>query len=223
MNAKSVFLAVFSLTIATGLSAEEPSVAPESVVIPLDRVWALNMPGTRDIHNLEPSVTTHQPEFKRLLPEIIKAISPYEKKMPPEMTIQEPGFAIAVADEDALSEVYSILVSEMPRVDTITVDDDVSLVFFAGEFTQDVKLEKIERDGHTIKVSYSFVPRLEKFMSSQLAIIPIGKLPNAGEYKVNFDALPIDARLRIKGWQPIDEKVRKTIISQPFAFQVESE
>ena len=83
---------------------------PEAVIIPLNRIWALEMPGTLNIAELEPDKnprSAHGP----LLREIRRSLAPLR-----EGEEAKPEFAVLGTGADALREAHAVIVDgQTPR------------------------------------------------------------------------------------------------------------
>jgi len=68
-----VWLAV-GLGCAYAAGGEEKPSKPKTVTIPLDQIWALDMPGTRDIHEIVKVDTKHVPPRPSVLDRIVRSL-----------------------------------------------------------------------------------------------------------------------------------------------------
>jgi hypothetical protein len=150
----------------------------EPVEIPLEEIWALANPGTRNLRELgSPRVEDSFVE------KVLKQIR--------ESWRQETGLVVEVEGGVALRKFHQVRVERLKR-NTVRPDVPLTLVFFTN-LTMAVHLDKVARTGNTFTVEYRFVPHREALASQQLALIPLGELA-AGKYRVNIVRLPIEQK-----------------------------
>jgi hypothetical protein len=129
--------------------------------IPLDKIWAFEMPRARDVRELEgdkfgekvlklPSNQQSALLHQALTTHIRLALQNSKKS--------RDGFAVMGTRKSALKGAYDVLVKGQKIQSSFPVDSDITLVFFSHQFGQHVHLTRIERDGNTINVFYQFVP-----------------------------------------------------------------
>jgi hypothetical protein len=224
-------LLVMALVTATATPslAEEPVSQP--VEIPLNTIWGLNLPGTRDIEGVDLPLLPQAsfpgwgyPEFKRRRQEIIERVRTAISSKPP-------------ADEALSGFVYSVA----PDMETLTVlmrienafrnnksqvrnnfihgDRDGFLVFYSHPSSYYLRLKKVTRDSTDIDVSYAFEPHYTADSTAHLALIPLGKLP-PGEYSVRFTQQPMEQKYIDAGFIRVVGSQEKQIVCQPFTFLV---
>jgi hypothetical protein len=157
--------------------------------IPLDQVWALDMPGTRPMNRTQ---TGDPPAYVapegRLADEIRAALSSGKSgaRFDP-----GPGFAVHGHGLAALREAHAVLVGGRLRQTSFRAGEPVSLVFFAREFNYYVHLAGVERCGPDVQITYRFVPHRTKELSSHFALIPLSAgtaLPTRVEVKPVIDS-----------------------------------
>jgi hypothetical protein len=182
--------------------AETPNDKGEAVTIPLDQIWANDMPGTRNIGKLDPN--------RPLAYEIRKAIG-----FPPNDKEADPGFAVSGTGLDALREAHAVLVKKTPLRDTLPANSEVSIVFFAHETGPYVHIRKVEHQGQNVNIYYRFVFHEEEVTSGYIALIPMGKLV-LGKYRVNIKQLPPEPIMR----RPVSDSDVYRIVCQSFSFTV---
>jgi hypothetical protein len=210
-----------------------PSVAafaqPEgsAVEIQLKEVWALEMPGTRDITELEPAPVGMR--YGPLTDEIRYALGSkrhHDRSRNRKLTgyrdtafgpqpvysfppLKPVGEGFAVAGDDPLREAHAVLFKDATRSDLLT--GPVTLVFYSMLAGSYVYLDKIEREGFTITLTYHLQGHMELESTSHFALVPMGRL-QPGKYAV---------RIQRKGptWKNSEEIV-EAIICKPFSFEV---
>lgn len=183
--------------------------------IPLSEIWALNMPGTKSIRELEPE---HYGTNIRSLPEeeqiehleqsLSFQIEQTIKRQTENNTIK-PGFVVAGTDKEALSNVLDTLDSANPS-QTVPADEEIAVFFYSREFGSYVHLESISITENTLTLTYRFVKHSTKTTEANFALIPLGKLP-AGQYKVEMVQLPVEGEHSTN---------LSNIVCKPFRFSV---
>lgn len=171
------------------------SYAEDSVEIPLDTVWALNIPGTKNILELEPKRKRIPPTDEELI-----NTSPVEqmkqalnhRHSPKKGEKARQSFVVLGTGLDALREARDVLSGEKQRTDSLPTNKELSLIFYAYDPGRSLQLNKIERRDNVITVRYHLIVP-EGFISpeyvSYFALIPLGKLP-AGKFNVDIERLP---------------------------------
>jgi hypothetical protein len=197
----------------------------EKVEIPLSEIWALDMPGTRDVHDLEPEafgeqVKTLPPEerFRLLEDSVIWQICQSLK-----MTAEKragPGFVVSNLRPDLLKTVREVLTGEAKRSDSFPANSEITAVFFSRQSQSYVHIYQIERSGNEFEVRYRFVPREETEVTENIALIPLGILPS-GSYQVKFVHGPMEEKYLKVGFEPITSAQAERIVSQSFTFEVQ--
>jgi hypothetical protein len=162
---------------------ESPDDRSKAVTIPLDRIWAYSMKGTRDILKLEKK--QFQLTGESLLDAILIALIDSEAFVR-QGEVAGPGFAVAGRDLAALRGAHAVLVEGKKPQESFSPNDEISLVFFVYGFTGHyVHLQKVERRGNRVELQYGGERYFEKHRSPRLALIPLGKLAN-GKYRVEM-------------------------------------
>jgi hypothetical protein len=144
-------------------------------IIPLDQIWASNMPGTRSIDS-----TTHD-EAATILPDILRALA----TRPPDPDGAKPGFAVLGTNEESLRAAHAAIVDGKVPHQLFPAGRDVSLVFFSHQLGSYVHIQEVHRDGSRIEIQYRFVPHRTREVTAHFAMIPLGKLP-VGKYTVEI-------------------------------------
>ncbi len=194
---------------------------PQAISIPLDRIWAMDMEGTRNLRELEKDPTVGNGRVD----EIVSALIDISHDLRSKEKLAKQGFAVAGSDAVALRNVHAILVGgkELPR--SLPTQSDVTLVLFLYFSAVDFQVRAVEHREHTIDIKYRFAQYPERIMNMQVALVPLGKLP-PGTYDVKMDQLPAIQRLGVHGkqYEPINPPLLAPspylLISQPFSFDV---
>jgi hypothetical protein len=197
----------------------------ELMQIPLNQVWAHEMPGTRDVRELEPDVfgegaikLSRQQRARREKNSLLNRIGsliPFAR----DSVVTRPGFAVSSTGLEALQNAEAKLAKDANPGRTFSTHENVSIFFFSYSFGAYVHLQHIERRGKLIEISYRFVPHETKQMTAHFAIIQLGTLPG-GQYRVNMVRLPLEQKYVDQGWTPVDSKWDSWVVCQPFGFTV---
>jgi hypothetical protein len=198
-------------------TAKEPDEgqAKDTIEIPLDQIWAYNMPGTRDIRDLEPE---QRPEHlqslsidkqrallqKRLWIPIAVSLTEVSPSWPREGQTARPGFAVAGTGRDALEETYDVLVKGEKPHESFDPGSEITLVFFSYQMGSFVHLHNINRRGNDVELRYRIVSHTDRYLSAQLALIAMGELP-LGKYSVTVVQLPTGRELFDGGFSPLED------------------
>jgi hypothetical protein len=219
-----LFTAVSWLTVSSAMAAPPKDVTVE---IPLKEVWALRMPNTRDITELEPAPIGLR--YGPLTDEIRYALGSkrdHDRSRNRKLTgyrdtafgpqpvysfppLKPVGKGFAVAGDDPLREAHAVLFKDAKCPDMLT--GPVTLVFYSMLAGSYVHLDKIERDGFTVTLTYHLEGHMTMESTSHFALIPLGELP-PGKYSVNIQR-------QGPTWKNSDEIV-EAIICKPFGFEV---
>lgn len=165
--------------------AETTSRQAETVTIPLKNIWAHEMPGTRDVHELEKAALPAN-QAASLDNQIGDALL-----FVPKGKTTAKGFAVDGTEKEALSKALAAFVKKQQPRQAFAANTQVFVFFFSHSFGQYVHLDNVERREKTIKIAYRFVPHETKQLTAHYALIPLGKLP-AGKYRVDIVRLPLE-------------------------------
>jgi hypothetical protein len=187
----------------------------DAVIIPLDQIWALDMPGT---HKMSTNVTATG-EYATPGGELVRDIVLRALTSKKEGEQAKPAFAVVGSGLDALKQAHAVLVNGQEVVPRYSTDKEIRVVFFSHLFGWYVHLEQVSRRASTITIRYHFKPHRTKDSTRHIALIPLGKLP-AGKYEVNITQLPLQPQFIDGGFKPLDESWAKRVVCRPFAFEV---
>lgn len=207
-----ITLAIFVGLLASAAQAEE---------ILLKSIWAANMPDARNIRELEPRTEGDNREFGPLMYTIYRTMQGGRSGKSWGRPDAGPGFPVPGTGIAALNAVYDILVDNDERPEKVRAGE-VSIVFFARQSGADCHLEKVEREGKVITITYRFHARQTANVTGHLALIPLGVV-DPGEYDVRLVQLPVarPANDPVKFAPPITGDRLKRTVSQPFSFEVQ--
>ncbi len=209
--------AFFVLSLVVAETATKP------VVIPLDQIWALEMPGTKKIRELDNNVPTGLPteEWNRrsLIRQIKVPLSNRDWLKDNEQA--GPAFVVVGNGRGALEAAAKVFqkVSESNRFpDPIApANKELTLLFYSYLNGKYVRLRSVEVKSNLIVVKYRFEHHITQDMTSNFAMIPLGKLPE-GVVKVKIEQTPpLDAN-GVELTKP-DYNARQ-FISDSFTFRV---
>ena len=219
--------AVLAIAITFLGAAQGETPKEQAVTIPLDKIWAYEMPGTRDVLELEPdrfgsevrklSLEERRKRKKESLTLQIVAHLPIPKLGQP----ASPGFAVLGSGEESLREANAVLAKGRKPHEAFPIHREISLVFFSLGLEYYVRLDKIEQQAHKITVRYFFVPHRETIVTSHFALIPLGELP-AGKWQVDVVRSPLPESPEVAGIPAPDAAMDASVVCRPFSFTVEN-
>lgn len=191
----------FAFVSAIALTAVSAFGDPPNVV-PLDQIWALDMPGTRDVRELEPDNFGDKvrelpaDEQFRLLDEslteqIDKTLRPPHIVAPGPVKEPEPknGFAVSGIGVEALQNAKAVLCKTVQPNEKFDTTTPISVVFTSNQSVRYAHLVRVTRTDNVVEIQYRSIPHESRDLTSHFALIPLGKLL-AGEYRVNVTRLP---------------------------------
>jgi hypothetical protein len=204
----------------------------QCVTIPLDRIWALEMPGSRDIRQLEPEVFGKsvnelpvQVREQRISDSLINKITSVLEREPgvehiqPEKAIPRNGFAVEGNGKDALRAAYDVLAEKGEPQKSFSPNGDITLVFFTYPAGCLIELHQVDHRNKLIQLRYRFVSTGLSMSTEQLTLIPLGRL-SAGEYRVEMIQTPMRGKFISAGEGQIRPDWEKRIICRPLSFSV---
>jgi hypothetical protein len=206
----------------TQASGDTPS--DKAKTIPLEKIWAYEMPGTKDVRHLEHKVGVHDPGFREfwehsLVRQIVSFLS---SSTPEEGKKAGPAFVVVGIGKDALKAAHEVLMDKKKNKtrpsQPLPKDKELSLVFYHYVTGWHPRINSVEQSLNTIVVKYQFVtPPEPSFGAARFAIIPIGKLP-PGVVRVKFEQVPpVDFKGRPSMQRPDTER----LVSDSFSFDVQ--
>jgi hypothetical protein len=167
------------LAFAIAVSSASLSVADEKPgEIPLKEVWALNMPGTKDVNELDPydgDEPTAVTKINRVF------FTKMDEETPPGKCFIVPGVG-----EEALKNAADVLVCNEPRPKGVPLGDPASLVFYSHPAPGYVQLDSIELSGALITINYRVAVHDTANVTAHFALIPLRDL-SEGKYAVKLN------------------------------------
>jgi hypothetical protein len=204
----------------------------KAVEIPLSEIWALDMPGTRDVYGLEfgekaprMNVGWGPVEYNQsrvtAINRMIEAIS---KKLPSEEAPRafifsgEPSVPALARISEML---YGVKKFQMLEFDhkKYPRGGQMTLVFFSYPSNYYVHIKEVAKIDHLITVKYQLVPHFTAESTMHFALIPLQEL-STGEYQVRFEQLRMDKSFIKTGFIPMSNSQEKRFVCNNFQFQV---
>jgi hypothetical protein len=180
--------------------------AEEVVEIPLNQIWAYNMPSTKKIG-----------ELAKQEPRLMEVARSLWKPAPKEESARI-AFAVQGTGLDAFRNSYEVLVKKKDPNHNFNANTEISVVFFAHADVWYVHLESVERKNNTITINYKFISHETDDTSEHFALIPLGKLPS-GKYQVDMVPNQIN-EAGDPAMHPVDMEIVNRIVGGSFSFTV---
>lgn len=228
-----------------GLLCSKSAVAQElpKVEIPLTSIWALDMPGTRDIYGLDLmnfaersspgwGYEEFRSERQNSIDEIRTALASWpagEESLPGFVVGRKTDFGVLRAAGMALARG---LKSYGPRPKlaydlherhfgtySFPSGDESTLVFFSHPSSYYIRLVSVTRQGNQFTVRFKAEPHYTAESTVHFALIPLGKLP-AGEYLVRYEQVGMDRKYFERGFVPFTPQQERRLICRHFNFVV---
>lgn len=206
-----VFLLMLSLSVSIAHAKE--SQEPPRTILPRD-IWALEMPGTKDISELATPA-----DVKRLMA-ITGSWIERESKLNFK-DVARPCFAVTGIGQPAFHNALERFESGKKPSGIFSTADEISVVFFSEPVGENhVRIEQVVRKGKRIEIQYRLEPYLEKSISQTFALIPLGKLAE-GAYQVEMRQLPRDKKYEKWPGTSVDEEWSRNYLCKAFSFSVD--
>lgn len=157
--------------ILSGVIGHEES----SVEIPMDEIWALGMPGTKDAQKL---AADDSAKIRRVL-----------MRRAAEQATADPCFVVLGAGKEAISNAAKIIVEGKKPIKTLPPDKDLSLIFYSFAAPGYVHLDSVHRSSSKVVVKYQVVTHRTLAATVHFASIPLGKL-SSGQISVEVVEVP---------------------------------
>jgi hypothetical protein len=203
----------------------------EAIEIPLSEIWALDMPGTRNVRELEPEIEAAKERLKTLpmdemeqqymrliknslIWQIGQSLKPTTDKR------AETAFALSSPEPELLKAVRDVLIGETKGSISFPAGSDITTVFFSRRSNALVNFYYVERRANVIEIKYRFVPHEELYLSEHFALIPLGKLPG-GMYQAKVVQGPMEQKYLDAGFEQITFGQAARFVSQSFKFEVQ--
>jgi hypothetical protein len=210
-----------------------------AVTIPLREIWGNVAAESKPLRGLEPEFFVARntaatiEKSKQLTPDDVEQIREKAEQsftLPLEIAMSQlsrdangktkSGFAVKGTGREALQGAHAVLVKGEQASKQFDANEEVTIVFFAYPAQPGVGIERIQRIGNVITVTYFL--RSHGLMTDtwRLALIPLGKLPE-GKYRVELIRSSNEAQHNQKGFPPVEPKIEERIICSPFEFGVD--
>ena len=180
--------------------------------IPLHEIWALSMPGTRNIREID----SERPQDSQIEP-IRKWLSSPEAKEKG----RRRGFAVLGTGAVALRGAYDVFAAGRDVKDEFLVGQDISIVFFSRQFARYVHLCKAERQENVIELRYRYAPHDEAEVTEHFALVPLKRL-SPGKYRVTMVKSPMAKEFVDLGFRPASDFHTKGVVCEAFSFVVKA-
>ncbi len=167
----------FSWTSSLILVTAGTACGEETLTIPLDTIWAWDMPGTKDVSEISPVDTTlPTKETRRLSPmhDILITLNYADKNQRP-----AKGFVVIGSDRLALDKAREIITGKSKALSALPSYEELTLVYFSKGGCP-IYLSEVSRNKHKIIVTFYTHRTIELDLGSYFALIPLGKLPKGG-------------------------------------------
>ncbi|BBO33404.1 hypothetical protein [Lacipirellula parvula] len=216
LHAHALLSALLSIAIVASVSvAVEPNDPKSPVVLPLKEVWALAMPGTKAFPSTHKddagNYVSSDGQVSQQLNEAFASVARSKEST--------EGFVVAGTGIDSLKALTQALQNSTGKRDAFTTEEELNIVFYALEYGSDVHLTNITRDKSEITLSYRFAPHFEANVSSNLAVIPLGKMPQ-GNYSVKLARQPLERKYQTLKVKNPSKKEASRVVCKPFRFTV---
>ena len=209
---------------ATSALAETESARSEKKYIPLNEVWAYEMPGTKDVRELEPDkfgpilkTLSTADQIRKMESSTLGAILKQIQSTKPVRNASN-GFIVAGTGTEALKATYAVLVGDKKASQSFPPNTKLSIVFFSHLFGQYVHIQRVQQRDNLFEVGYYFEPHLTKEMTFHFALIPIGDLA-PGSYEVKCARL-MPKKYGTDGIKAPSVDEERKVVAQSFQFEI---
>jgi hypothetical protein len=191
--------------------------AGESQNIPLDKIWAYKMPGTRGIQELDKA----RPKGSgRSLVALISESWVLRADDLKGKDLARPGFAVAGTGLSALQFAHTAFEKGTKPRELFSPNEEVTIVFFSELAGGNrVQIRQVDRRESRVVIRYCLEPNVGGYRALNLALIPLGKLP-VGKYDVEMCQLPREKKYVELGFKPLGEEWSRQFLCTPFSFTV---
>lgn len=237
---RSLPLAILlGISLINHLHAQEPP----KIEIPLSSIWALDIPGTRDIYGLDlmdfnerSSPGWGYEEFRKEREGSINAIRKTlaswpagEESLPGFVINRKPDYGVlrsagmtfgrGLQSLGPRSKLAYEINERLWGNYSFPSGDESTLVFYTHPSSYYVRLDSVTRQGNTFTVSYRAEPHYTAESTVHFALIPLGKLL-AGEYQVRFEQVAMERKFHERGFIPFSPQQQARLICRNFNFVV---
>jgi hypothetical protein len=159
--------------------------AEETTQIPLDEIWAYDMPGTRNIGGLD---AVKEPTGVTVQPMVNQIVTFLASRHPKEGENVGPAFIVRGTRRKALDNAKTVLTGTVKPESIFPPDTDLTLFFYSAIGGGYVRIASVEKSDHTITVKYRFVLHNTRDDSLHFALIPLGQLLE-DKYEVKIEQI----------------------------------
>ena len=198
-----------------GLAVNALGAEPEAVEIPLDEIWAYEMPETRDVRELDTERNQNQASSHPIVKRVVKSLISRRDDEAKSRT----AFVVTGKGIESLRNADVSFRADKEREATIAPDLELTVVFYSMLGAPYVHIVSVERFDRTILVKYRFVEHSTRDSSVHFALIPVGKL-SKGEYEVKIQQ---DQSVNLQGKDARRVKDAEQLLSSGFSFVVQEE
>lgn len=191
--------------------------------IPLNQIYALRMPDTKNVEDLEPD---HYGKSQQKLSEedqlwhwtesLTYQITEIINDRPQDKPVGL-GIVVVGTGKEALENIKKALTTSPPK--TLPTNEDLTLFFYARELGSHVNVKSVQRSENDITIKFEFVSHGLRTVTNHFALIALGKLV-PGQYRVNI-VPSIRNRSGVVDDAPRAESLAKKFVCRPFSFSVE--
>ena len=205
--------------LSSQVSGESPN--EKSKPIPLDKIWAYEMPGTKDVRKLEWKLGVNDPNFKKTFHKslIRQIISYLSSGAPRDNEVPRPGFVVIGMGNETLKKAHVVLKDRhnIDRQQQVPKNAEISLVFFHYVTGWHPKLTSVQQSHDSIVVKYQFVqPEEPSSGAASFAFIPLGKM-SPGTVTVRFEEEPPVTFAGLKSYRKTNAE---QLVCDSFSFEV---
>ena len=175
---KAFALSVVSV-LPTNVAGEKP------VIVPLNEIWAYDMPGTRKVGDLDAVKSAEGGTKHPIVNEIVRSLG---LKRPTETKSVGPAFIVQGTEKEALRNAHAVLTNVAKPSTKFSSANDLTLVFYTSLGGPYAHIDSVERTGRTITAKYRLVSHNTREDTLHFALIPLGPL-GSGTYEVKIDLL----------------------------------
>ena len=154
---------------------------PAAERIPLDQIWALNMPGTQNVKDLYTHKDLRNTAISKIHEVLFRSGEVRAKA--------GPCFLVMGEGKEALLNAAKVIVDGTPPAKTLPPDKNVWLVFYSYPASGYVHLQSVRQTRTEVTVRFHVVTHRSADSTSHFAIIPLGKLP-AGQVDIKVIEVP---------------------------------
>lgn len=191
--------------------------------IPLSEIWAMTMPGTKKLSELEPKKEGLEElsREERIKSSLVRhtAWGLNANFRAPHGSVAKPGFVVKGSGLDALREAHDVILGDAQSKKILPTEQDLTLVFFSYSCSRDVVLDSVELKNNEIVVKYHFYWHNLRRSRENLALIPLGSLP-AGKYRVTYERTADQGREENGEVIPLSNELARRTICDSFSFGV---